>query len=232
MTHNLSGKLRQFDEHAERQAVEWKPWLKPLPMKTYRPFPLVPMLDTFPVCLLVEFAETFRDCLVSPSAVVMEYRRVRREFSDGMKRLAIVSWDLKAEHPHSHLGRFLQREYQIGRDLEKLEHSRVSELFEAMVACHATVWFVPLWRWGGSAIFICKPAGDASLTPLKEFNRELKRRRPHRPSWQRTYPPAVINRTMREVAQLSKARGSRVDLNSPRTTIDASGAKESRLIRT
>lgn len=197
-------------------------------MKKYRPFPLVPMLDTFPVCLLVEFAETFRDCLVSPSAVVMEYCRVRRPFSDEMKRLAIVCWDLKAEHPHSHLSRALQREYQIAEDLKKLEHGRVSELFEAMAACNATVWFVPLWRWGGSAIFVCKPAGDPSLTPLLEFNRELKRRRPRRPSWQRTYPPAVINRTMREVAEMSNERSSRASRNSPRTV---SEARDRRLVR-
>lgn len=175
-------------------------------MKKYPPFPLVPMLDTFPVCLLVEFAETFRECLVSPSAVVMELRGVRRQGSDGMKRLAIISWDLKAEHPHNLLGRTLQKEYDIGPDLKKLERAPVGELFDAMAAHQATVWFVPLSQWGGSAIFICKPAEDPSLTRLLKFNRELKRRRPYRPSWPRTYPRAVINRTMREVAHLSTAR--------------------------
>jgi hypothetical protein len=129
--------------------------------------------------------------LASRSKVLLEVNASDGPKSAGERWLALVSWNPKSAHLRTVLNPALRRDYVVPRPGAGLESGTVGALFRRMTTVGQSVWFVPLFEWGGAAIFIRKPAKDAVLAEILTFNRQGRRPRTWRLPLSRFYPEAL-----------------------------------------
>jgi len=196
-------------------------------MKAAPILPPAPLGASCPLWMLVEWSEVFRNGLVSRSKVLLEVDGDDGPAAAGERWLALVSWDLKSAHLRTALAPPLSKQYNISNPSAGLDRATVSELFQKMRSADEAVWFVDLFRWGGAAIFIRKPADDSDLARIITFNRQgrapIKWRFP-RP---RVYPPELRQAYAEQLAALQKGEIAPAK-NSPQATSRPRGSSPPR----
>jgi hypothetical protein len=160
-------------------------------MKAPQVLPPAPLNATCPLWLLVEWSEMFRSAVASRSKVLLEVSPTDGPRSAEERWLALVSWNPKSSHLRTALKRALRRDYEVPSPASGLDRETVGTLFHKMTTGGQCVWFVPLFEWGGSAIFIRKPKNDPSLAALLRFNRQSNRRGAWRLPRRRHYPDVL-----------------------------------------
>lgn len=146
------------------------------PMNKSSILPPAPLGLTCPLWLLVEWAELFRNGLKSRSRVLLEVKPADRQSAVGERRLALVTWSLRGTPLPRILPHALREKCVIPAGADH-DRRTVAEVFRQMRISHAPVWFIPLTRWGGAAVFVRGPADDPSVAALTTFNREGRRPR-------------------------------------------------------
>jgi hypothetical protein len=177
-------------------------------MKATQVLPPAPLNGTCPLWMLVEWSEVFRNGLASRSKVLLEVNATDGPERAGERWLALVSWNPKSAHLRNVLNPALRRDYGIPGPGAGLDRGTVGALFHRMTTVGQSVWFVPLFKWGGAAIFIRKPAKDAALAKILTFNRQGKRPRTWRLPRPRHYPEA-LRKAYTEVWATEQKRSSR-----------------------
>jgi hypothetical protein len=145
-------------------------------MNTAPVIPPAPLGATCPLWMLVEWAEVFRNGLKSRSRVLLEVNPADGPSAAGERWLALVTWSLQGTPLPRVLPQALRQQCVIPADAAN--HRRtVSKIFRQMKTVRVPVWFLPLTRWGGAAVFVRAAINDPSVATLSTFNREGRRPR-------------------------------------------------------
>lgn len=150
--------------------------------------PPAPVNGSCPLWLLVEWAEVFRNGLVSTSAVALEVNASELPPGCDERWLALVTWAPKRRDLRSCLKSALRKICIVPSGRTALQRGSVLAVFHRMTATDQSVWFFPLPRWDGAALFVRRPACDPGIRTLVDFNRRSERLRPWKLPRPRVYP--------------------------------------------
>lgn len=145
-------------------------------MSPTRVLPPIPVLETCPVKLLIDYAEAVLDPHETARrwTVALEVSREVDRTPVGIKWFALVSLRAECRQLFTLLNGALEREVVIPHPREKWENGTLKKLFEKMTVCGEDVWFFPLFRHRGAVIFVRKPADDPNLKRILRHNRAAK----------------------------------------------------------